>query len=178
MLYFYNQTQTPIQGLTRAAKCLAILGLVLIGTACSTTYMGSSHTASSRAPYTDTMNDLAMYAMGLVDTPYKYGGNSPDDGLDCSGFVVHVFGKVTNKRLPRTSAQISRVGLKVDKRDLRPGDLVFFNTLNAPNSHVGIYVGEGRFVHAPGSGKAIALAVMDQKYWRTRYEGARRIARD
>jgi cell wall-associated NlpC family hydrolase len=130
---------------------------------------------SADAPNNPKENDLAIYAMGLVDTPYKYGGNSLDDGLDCSGFVGYVFQKVIGKRLPRTSFEISHVGANVGQKNLKPGDLVFFNTRRKPYSHVGIYVGDGRFVHAPGSGKAIMLANMGQKYWHSRYNGARRI---
>lgn len=161
-----------------AARRGASVCLALICAACATTRYETPPPVSPAAPYTQTMNDLAIYAMGLADTPYRYGGNTPDGGLDCSGFVDHVFLKVLGRRLPRTSREISRIGMNVERRDLRPGDLVFFNTRDEPYSHVGIYVGEGRFVHAPGSGKAISLAVMEQKYWRMRYDGARRIGGD
>lgn len=119
-------------------------------------------------------NEVALYAMSLADTPYRYGGNSRDDGFDCSGFVRYVFENVLGVSLPRTSAEMGGTGEALTGDELRPGDLVFFNTRRRPFSHVGIYVGEDRFVHAPGSGKTITVASMREDYWRKRYNGARR----
>ncbi len=121
------------------------------------------------------MNDLAIYALSLAETPYRYGGTSPENGFDCSGFVYHVFLKSLGLQLPRTSLEMSRAGESLKEDQLRPGDLVFFNTQHQAYSHVGIYVGENRFVHAPKSGKAIAIVNMKENYWRNRYDGARRI---
>lgn len=121
------------------------------------------------------MNDLAIYAMSLAETPYRYGGSSPQNGFDCSGFVRYVFQKSLGWQLPRTSIEISQVGEPLAEDQLRPGDLVFFNTQRHPFSHVGIYLGENRFVHAPKTGKAISIANMRENYWRSRYNGARRI---
>jgi cell wall-associated NlpC family hydrolase len=104
------------------------------------------------------------------------GGESPENGFDCSGFVRYVFQKSASIQLPRSSLEMSRVGYILTGELLRPGDLVFFNTLHQPYSHVGIYVGENRFVHSPKSGKAIEIVSMKQKYWSKRYNGARRIA--
>lgn len=147
--------------------CLTLLALLL--GACAT---------SSRSPEptpTGRMNDVALYALSLADTPYRYGGNSGDDGFDCSGFVQHVYLNTLGIRLPRTSAEMSNAGEPLDASQLRPGDLVFFNTRQRPFSHVGIYVGEERFVHSPSSGKAIMVTSMREKYWRDRYNGARRV---
>jgi cell wall-associated NlpC family hydrolase len=119
-------------------------------------------------------NEVALYAMSLADTPYRYGGSSRDDGFDCSGFVRYVFENVLGVSLPRTSAEMGDTGEALAGGELRPGDLVFFNTRRRPFSHVGIYLGEDRFVHAPGNGKAIMVVNMQEKYWRTRYNGARR----
>ena len=121
------------------------------------------------------MNDLAIYAMSLSETPYRYGGNSPELGFDCSGFVRHVFKTSLGLNLPRTTQEFSRVGDPLKEEELHPGDLVFFNTQKQPYSHVGIYVGESRFVHAPKTGKAITIVSMRDNYWRRRYDGARRI---
>jgi len=121
------------------------------------------------------MNDAIMYAISLADTPYRYGGNSPDNGFDCSGFVGHVYQHSLGVSLPRTSRELSRVGVALKVRQLRPGDLVFFNTQRNPYSHVGIYVGEGKFVHAPRTGSQIRVEKMDGDYWTKRYNGARRI---
>lgn len=123
----------------------------------------------------DHMNDLVMYAMSLADTPYRYGGNSSENGFDCSGYVGHVFRHELNISLPRTSREISKVGEPIGQSELRPGDLVFYNTLRQPFSHVGIYVGEGKFVHSPKSGDRIRVESMDYAYWKYRFNGARRI---
>jgi len=120
-------------------------------------------------------NDVALYALSLTDTPYRYGGNSADSGFDCSGFVQHVYLNTLGIRLPRTSAEMSRTGIPLDISQLHPGDLVFFNTQRRPYSHVGIYVGNERFVHSPSSGKSVTVTNMREKYWRSRYNGARRI---
>jgi len=127
---------------------------------------------STRPPQPlERMNDVAFYALSLADTPYRYGGNK--DGFDCSGFVQHVFLSTLGVKLPRTSAEMSRVGDPADQ--LQPGDLVFFNTGSQPYSHVGIYLGEQHFVHAPSSGKSIMVTNMFEPYWQSRYNGARRV---
>lgn len=144
--------------------------LLLLCSACASTQPPES------ASRNEGMNELAIYAMSLADTQYQYGGNSPGNGFDCSGFVRYVFQQSLGWPLPRTSGEMSRAGVALSTDQLRPGDLVFFNTQQQPFSHVGIYVGEDRFVHAPRSGKAIALVNMRENYWQSRYDGARRIA--
>ncbi|MDB5825451.1 MAG: NlpC/P60 family protein [Herminiimonas sp.] len=119
--------------------------------------------------------DLAMRAMGLVGIQYKYGGNSPENGLDCSGLVRYVFKESRGANLPRTSEEISRVGQNVESHDLQPGDLVFYQTLRHAFSHVGIYLGDNKFIHSPASGGAIRIESMDLAYWKKRFNGARRI---
>lgn len=121
------------------------------------------------------MNNLAIYAISLYDTPYQYGGKSRINGFDCSGFVQYVFQNTLGLQLPRTSSEMSRMGAPLGAAQLQPGDLVFFDTMRRPYSHVGIFVGENRFVHSPSSGKAIMMTRLTDKYWRTRYNGARRI---
>lgn len=152
-----------------AMQRLCLTFLILLLGACAT---------PGRVPeqaYDGRINDVALYALSLADTPYRYGGNSGDNGFDCSGFVQHVYLNTLGIKLPRTSTEMSRVGGELDDGQLRPGDLVFFNTRQQPFSHVGIYVGEERFVHSPSSGKAIMVASMREKYWRSRYNGARRV---
>lgn len=116
-----------------------------------------------------------MFALGLIGVDYRYGGTTPERGLDCSGLVRYVFQEVTGVTLPRTSKEMARLGGRVASGDLRPGDLVFFNTLRSPFSHVGIYLAENRFIHAPHRGGEVEVAAMTQNYWRQRYEGARRL---
>lgn len=123
----------------------------------------------------EQMNDLVMYAVSLADTPYRYGGNSTDSGFDCSGFVGHVYRHSLDISLPRTSREISRVGTPVGRSELSPGDLVFYNTRHRSFSHVGIYIGDGKFVHSPRSGESVRTEEMYTPYWQARYDGARRI---
>lgn len=116
--------------------------------------------------------------MSLIGIHYRYGGNSPEHGLDCSGLVRYVFKEAQGAELPRTSEEISKLGEAVNKQDLQPGDLVFFNTLKRTFSHVGIYLGDDKFIHAPSSGGTVRIENMDLSYWRQRFDGARRIASD
>ena len=157
-------------------KCLLIC-LLSLCSACTTAPLHDIPVSPKKTEImsTDAMNDLAIYAMSLSETPYRYGGNSPELGFDCSGFVRHVFKTSLGLNLPRTTQELSRVGDPLKEEELHPGDLVFFNTQKQPYSHVGIYVGESRFVHAPKTGKAITIVSMRDNYWRRRYDGARRI---
>lgn len=122
-------------------------------------------------------NNVLMRALGLVGTPYRYGGNTPQGGFDCSGLVTYVYRDVLDLRLPRTSGELAAVqGPKIAPDRLAAGDLVFFGT-RGNVSHVGIYVGEGRFVHAPNSGGTVRLDSLDGYYWRDHYTGAKRVLR-
>ena len=119
--------------------------------------------------------NLTSYARSLVGIPYKYGGNSPDSGFDCSGFVDHVFRHTLGINLPRSSDEISHLGQAISTGNLRAGDLVFFNTLQRKFSHVGIYLGGDRFIHAPNSNGSVRTENMRETYWKRHYDGARRI---
>ena len=120
--------------------------------------------------------ELAMQALGYLGIRYKYGGSSPGTGFDCSGLVHYVVSQAVGLVLPRDTRSLSEVGSRVSSDELQPGDLVFFNTLRKPYSHVGIYVGDRRFVHAPASGGAVELVNMSERYWRSRFDGARRLS--
>lgn len=120
-------------------------------------------------------SELAIRAMGLIGIRYKYGGTEPESGFDCSGLVRYVFKDVSGTELPRTSEEISRVGEHVDTHNLQPGDLVFYNTLRRAFSHVGVYLGDNKFVHAPSGGGKVRIESMDVGYWKKRFNGARRI---
>jgi len=120
--------------------------------------------------------DLASAALDLIGIRYKWGGNTPETGLDCSGLVRYVFQQVTGVTLPRTAKDMSRVGTQVAVSDLQPGDLVFFNTRRFAFSHVGIYLGDNRFVHAPRRGREVEVATFDSSFWQQRFNGARRMA--
>jgi cell wall-associated NlpC family hydrolase len=118
--------------------------------------------------------ELVVRALALIDTPYRYGGRTPS-GFDCSGFVSHLFSESAGLLLPRRSEEMNRLGAAVKRGELEVGDLVFFNTLGRRYSHVGLYVGEGRFVHAPARGGRVRIERMTDSYWVARYNGARRL---
>jgi len=120
--------------------------------------------------------NLTSAALDLIGIRYKWGGNTPETGLDCSGLVRYVFQQVTGVTLPRTARDMSRLGEKVAVADLRPGDLVFFNTRRFAFSHVGIYLGDNRFVHAPRRGREVEIATLESSFWQKRFDGARRMA--
>jgi len=118
---------------------------------------------------------LVLDAMGYIGTPYVRGGNTGATGLDCSGFVKAVYQQAEGITLPRSAHEQAHATLEIDRTDLQPGDLVFFNTLRRAFSHVGIYLGEGRFIHAPRPGAQVRIESMNSSYWRTRFNGARRV---
>ncbi len=120
-------------------------------------------------------NAVLMRAISLVGTPYRYGGNTPESGFDCSGLVNYVYRDMLDLRLPRTSRELAAVqGPRIAPAQLASGDLVFFGSGDQV-SHVGIYVGEGRFVHAPNAGGTVRLDRLDGSWWRDHYSGARRL---
>lgn len=119
--------------------------------------------------------ELVVYALTLIDTPYRQGGNRPSLGFDCSGFVRYVFGESLGLALPRRSEEMRRAGAVVNSDAVEPGDLVFFNTLGRPWSHVAIAIGEDRFVHAPARGGRVRIEKLSDSYWRARFNGARRL---
>ena len=126
--------------------------------------------------FSDRATNLAIEAMSLIGIHYRRGGNSPENGLDCSGLVRYVFKEARGAELPRTSAEISKLGENIEQQDLQPGDLVFFNTLKHAFSHVGIYLGDNKFIHSPSAGGAVRIENMDLTYWKARFNGARRIS--
>jgi cell wall-associated NlpC family hydrolase len=119
---------------------------------------------------------ISIAAMGLVGVPYRFGGNTPAGGFDCSGLIVYVYNNAAGIKLPRTVQEMSRAGQSIRNDSPAPGDLVFFNTTGERYSHAGIYVGHGRFVHAPSKGGTVRLEKMTSPYWAARYTEARRIA--
>ena len=123
-------------------------------------------------------NEVLMRAISLVGTPYRYGGNSPEGGFDCSGLVDYVFLDAAGLRLPRSTRELIELDAPEVRRDrLQPGDLVFFNPGGGNASHIGIYVGEDRFVHAPSAGGTVRLDTLQIEYWKQAYKGAKRVLR-
>lgn len=147
-----------------------LLIFILLFSACSTVNKDVRSPDSSAAS-----SYVTTYARSLLGTRYKYGGNSPDTGFDCSGFVGHVFRHTLGIKLPRSSYAMSHSGQTISTGDLRTGDLVFFDTQHRKFSHVGIYMGSDRFIHAPSSGGSVRTENMRDAYWKKHYDGARRV---
>ncbi len=120
--------------------------------------------------------EISIQAMSLVGVPYRWGGNTPTSGFDCSGLVRYVIGRAADVNLPRTTADMSGRGVSVEPDQIAPGDLIFFNTTGRPHSHVGIYVGKLRFVNAPSTGGTVRLDYLTNPYWAKRFDGIRRVA--
>lgn len=118
---------------------------------------------------------LVVDAMGFLGVPYRRGGNSAEEGLDCSGFVRLVYEQSVGRLLPRRAVEQAAQTQTIPRAELKPGDLVFFNTLRRAFSHVGIYVGDGKFIHAPRSGSSVRIEDMRAPYWNARFNGARRV---
>jgi cell wall-associated NlpC family hydrolase len=139
----------------------------------------STVAAPARASHDGAISDRErplVHALQTVGVKYRLGGRSPDTGFDCSGLVVHVFERAWGMLLPPGTAALRKVGMPITKlRELEPGDLVFYNTRNRPYSHVGIYLGEGRFLHAPRPGAQVRVENVTTPYWRQRFDGARRL---
>lgn len=120
-------------------------------------------------------SELVINAMGFLGVPYRRGGNSAETGVDCSGFVKAIYEQTVGLILPRRAEQQAAATQNIDKTDLQPGDLVFFNTMRRAFSHVGIYVGDGKFIHAPKPGAQVRVESMSIAYWAHRFDGARRV---
>ncbi len=137
--------------------------------------IGAGGTAPEAGPANsyDKANDVVLFALGLIETGYRFGGKNPEAGLDCSGMVSYVYQKSADMRLAGSAADLARQGKSVPATQLRPGDLVFFNTRNKSYSHVGIYIGDDRFVHAPNSRGKVRTESLKNGWFATRFEEGR-----
>jgi cell wall-associated NlpC family hydrolase len=149
-----------------------LFAAALLAFACAHAAIASAQDRNLRA---SVGNEIAMRAFSLLGVPYRPGGDDPVRGLDCSGLVRHAIRAAAGLDLPRRSEQMSATGRPIANEDLAAGDLVFFNTLGRPFSHVAIYVGDGQFVHAPTRGGWVRIESMQLPYWRARFDGARRL---
>jgi len=161
---------------------MLLAGVLLAG--CASTGSERSGTHGTAPGYSEPTtvsarsNEVLMRAISLVGTPYRYGGNSPEGGFDCSGLVDYVFLDAAGLRLPRSTRELIELDAPEVRRDrLQPGDLVFFNPGGGDASHIGIYVGEDRFVHAPSAGGTVRLDTLQIEYWKQAYKGAKRVLR-
>lgn len=159
---------------------LAAIAITLCGVGAASAAQSEYAQKSSEEPslferYTSSAKDLVLKGLELVGINYRWGGTDADSGLDCSGLVQLVFKDAIGMLLPRTAKEQSQVGDVIKKSELKPGDLVFFNTMRRAFSHVGIYLGDNRFLHAPRAGAEVRVEDMSQGYWVKRYNGARRV---
>lgn len=157
------------------AACLAVIVAFSV-TACSTPAAHvptSGSTLQQRTLYGGRGHEVVMYALGLLDIGYRFGGKNPDAGLDCSGMVSYVYHQAIGFRMTGNAADIARRGRIIGAERLRPGDLVFFNTLQRPHSHVGIYIGDNRFIHAPNSNGRVRIDRLSNSYYAQHFEEAR-----
>jgi cell wall-associated NlpC family hydrolase len=129
--------------------------------------------AQAPKPVSDKGYDVVMYALGLIDTGYRFGGKNPQAGLDCSGMVSHIYQTATGLKVAGSAADIARKSRSIERDSLRPGDLVFFNTRKQSFSHVGIYIGDERFVHAPSTNGKVRIDHLNDRYYAQRFEAAR-----
>lgn len=137
--------------------------------------IGPSAPVPVQQPPRAERSEAILQALLSVGLDYRHGGNSPATGFDCSGLVAHVYKEAWGIRLPRDTKSQSQVGVPVSLAELQAGDLVFYDTLKRPYSHVGIYLGDGKFVHAPKTGAQVRVESLKSNYWAQRYNGARRI---
>jgi hypothetical protein len=128
-----------------------------------------------RQTVSDRTNSLVTTAVGFLGVPYRRGGNSAESGFDCSGLVKALYDQTLGYVLPRRAEEQAAATEKIDQNDLKPGDLVFFNTMRRAFSHVGIYIGDGKFIHAPRTGASVRIESLDGSYWKRRFNGARRV---
>ena len=153
-----------------------VAGLALLLAACASAPPSPQRGAdpsSARAGFSAKGNEVALFALGLIDTGYRFGGKNPQAGLDCSGMVSYIYDQGVGLKVSGSAADIARQGRPVERAGLRPGDLVFFNTRNASFSHVGVYIGENRFVHAPSGNGRVRIDQLDARYYAQRFEAAR-----
>lgn len=137
-------------------------------------YLAGGSRANSSNP--QTTKTLATAALKMLGVKYRFGGETPKTGFDCSGLVSYAAEKSLGLKLPRRAAEMAREGKSIKSSELKKGDLVFFNTRGHRYSHVGIYLGDKKFVHAPRTGAVVRIESMDIAYWKKRYNGARRLA--
>lgn len=159
--------------------------LILILTACTSTptYIAKqkTHPLTTKSPTVrimhirqqDVAQELLIYSMSLIDKPYSYGGTSRASGFDCSGMVQYIYRQVLNVNLPRTADSMARAGMNIAPNSLKIGDLVFFNTTGKRYSHVGLYIGNGRFIHAPNSRSVVKINQLSDAYYQRHFSGAK-----
>jgi NlpC/P60 family len=167
-----------LQKLLVSKGLLSKIGGQIVETGGQIVTAGQSVTQSVVQQVGERTSDLVSTAIGFLGIPYLRGGNSAESGFDCSGFVRAIYKETIGLVLPRTAAEQAGATQNIDKAQLKPGDLVFFNTLKRSFSHVGIYLGDNKFIHSPRSGSSVRIEDMRIPYWNVRFDGARRVDTD
>lgn len=163
--------------LSRFPQLLLTLFVVCLLSACSGTGGQRAH-APSRAPIAvspEHRSEVVLTALALLESQYKYGGSAPIQGFDCSGLVAYVFNSAARLSLPHNTSQIADLSRPISKKNLKAGDFVFFNTLNRPFSHMGIYIGDDSFINAPSTGGRVRIDSLSNPYFAKRFESARTV---
>ena len=163
-----------IETLRSLIACCLLIFLAACGSAPPTSTPEPFAQPTRRAEFSEQGHEVTLFALGLIDTGYRFGGKNPEAGLDCSGMVNHVFASALGRRLGASAADIARGGSVVEGRAARPGDLVFFDTRGGRYTHVGIYLGEARFIHAPSSKGKVRIDRLDQGWFAPRLSEVRR----
>ncbi len=160
---------------SRRWPCLALVLLFLLSCADAPRLaVYDERPGSTERPEVATKGvEVVLFALGLIDTGYRFGGKNPEAGLDCSGMVSYIYRQAGGIQLAGSAAELSRRGRAVGRDRLRPGDLVFFNTRNRAFSHVGLYIGDDRFVHAPSNAGRVRIDSLRAGYYAQRFEAAR-----
>jgi cell wall-associated NlpC family hydrolase len=158
-----------------ALRSLLLLTFIFVLAACGGPAPRPVASPETIAPtrLSEKASDVVLYALGLIDTGYRFGGKNPEAGLDCSGMVAYIFDRAGGLRVSGSAADIARLGKAIEREALRPGDLVFFNTTGQHFSHVGIYIGDERFVHAPKVNGKVRIDRLSDRYFAQRFEAAR-----
>ena len=157
----------------RLPRLFSIFLSIFLLAACGTAERRTSGSTETIRPVSQVGNEVVLYALGLIDTGYRFGGKNPEAGLDCSGMVSYIYGRAAGLKVLGSAADIARNGRPIAQGELRPGDLVFFNTMNRSYSHVGIYIGDTRFIHAPSTNGKVRIDKLSDRYYAQRFEEAR-----
>jgi cell wall-associated NlpC family hydrolase len=166
--------QAMQRGLARKGRlCAGLLTLFLAACGHLDGWRDTPLPPEAARPASPEGREVVLYALSLIGTDYRFGGKNPEAGLDCSGMVRYIYEQAAHRQVHGSAADIARQGRDIRLSELRPGDLVFFNTLNRPYSHVGIYIGEQRFIHAPSRNGQVRIDRLDSGYFASRLEAAR-----
>ena len=175
LIWFCVLVASSAEGLAQPAQAAPRLIYAAAHIAAENTLLVASQQERADASTNASIAETLLYAFSLIGVKYRYGGKNADTGFDCSGFIRHVFAETLALALPHSAYAMSKLGNPIENDGLEPGDLVFYKTRKHAFSHVGLYIGDGRFVHAPSRGKTVEIVDMDNTYWRKRFNGARRL---